>query len=136
MEVSSLCQGECHEPDCECLRVAVLATEQGTEPVQQWMAGFEPISLPSADGSFNALSTLPKTVQRANQVEENENAEPIAFIVFRRSKPDAVRKWTGAGSGASSSSRMKLSNYLNRQFTDHISIHDWDGTGDHQLHGE
>ncbi|CAE7946616.1 unnamed protein product [Symbiodinium sp. KB8] len=66
-----------------------------------------------------------------HQLTENENAEPIAFVVFRRSKPDAVRKWTGAGSGASSSSRMKLSNYLNRPSTDHISIHDWDGTGDH-----
>ena len=48
------------------------------------------------NGSFNALSALRKTVQGANQdvFEVNENEEPIVFVVFRRTKTAAMRRWT------------------------------------------
>ena len=41
-----------------------------------------------------------------------------------------MRNWIAGGAGGSS--RMKLANYFNRQLTDHVSTHEWDGTGDHQ----
>ena len=66
--------------------------------------------------SFNALSS--------------DNAERVAFIVFRHTKLDAMRKWTAGGAGGSS--RMTLARFLTRKFTDRISTHEWDGTGDHQ----
>eukprot|EP00439_Symbiodinium_sp_Y106_P072834 s121_g13.t1 len=46
------------------------------------------------NGSFNALSALRKTVQRANQevFEENANDELIAFFVLRRTKTAAMRR--------------------------------------------
>ena len=45
------------------------------------------------NGSFNALSALRKTVHWANQevFEPNDNEEPIAFVVFRRTKAAAMR---------------------------------------------
>ena len=65
------------------------------------------------NGSFNALSALRKTVQRANQdvFELNENEEPTAFVVFRRTRAQALRRWTAGGSGGNA--RMKLANYFN-----------------------
>ena len=81
------------------------------------------------NGSFNALSALRKTVQWANQwvFESNENAEPIAFVVFTRTRVEAMRRWTTGGAGGNA--RMKFANYSNRQFTDHISTHEWDEVG-------
>ena len=81
------------------------------------------------NGLFNALSALRKTVQWANQdvFEPSENEEPIAFVVFRRTRADAMRRWTAGASGGNA--RMKLANCFNKQVTDHISIHEWDGVG-------
>eukprot|EP00439_Symbiodinium_sp_Y106_P015928 s7030_g2.t1 len=81
------------------------------------------------NGSFNALSALRKTVQWANQgvFEESENDTPIAFVVFRRTKATAMRRWVAGGPGRNA--RVKLANYFNRQFTDHISTFEWDDTG-------
>ncbi|OLQ14235.1 hypothetical protein AK812_SmicGene1645 [Symbiodinium microadriaticum] len=72
------------------------------------------------NGSFNALSALRKTVHWANQevFELNENAEPIAFIAFRRTKVEAMRRWAAGGSGGNT--RINF------------STHEWDGIGDHQ----
>ena len=63
----------------------MLATEQGSEFVQRFPCH-------QLNGSFDALPALRKTVQWANQevFEANENAEPIAFFVLRRSKLDAL----------------------------------------------
>ena len=81
------------------------------------------------NGSFNALSALRKTVQWFNQgvFEENANDEPIAFVVSRRTKTAAMRRRVAGGAGGNA--RMKLAIYSNRQFTDHISTHEWDGYG-------
>ena len=78
---------------------------------------------------FNPLSALRKTVQWANQegFAVNENEEPIAFVVFRSTKTVAMWRWTAGGSCGNA--RMKLANYFNRHFTDHISTHQWDGCG-------
>ena len=51
---------------------------------------------------------------------------PSAFCVFRRTWMEATRQWIVGGSG---NQRMNLANYFNRQFTDHISTHAWDGEG-------
>ena len=74
------------------------------------------------NGSFNALSALRKTIQWANQgvFEEAECDATVAFIVFRRTK---------ATGGPGGNARVKLANYFNRQFTDHISTFEWDNTG-------
>ena len=48
--------------------------------------------------------------------DENANYEGVVFVVRRRSKNEAQRKWVAASNG-----KMKLENYFNRQFTDHIS---------------
>ena len=81
------------------------------------------------NGSFNALSALRKTVQWANQgvLEEAECDATVAFIVFRRTKATAMRRWVAGGPGGNA--RVKLANYFNRQFTDHISTFEWDNTG-------
>ncbi|CAE7775887.1 unnamed protein product [Symbiodinium sp. CCMP2592] len=81
------------------------------------------------NGSYNALSALRKTVQWANQgvFEESGNGEPIAFVVFRRTKTAAMRRWVAGGPNGNA--RVKLANYFNRQFTDHISAFEWDGDG-------
>ena len=81
------------------------------------------------NGSFNALSALRKTVQWANQgvFEEAECDATVAFIVFRRAKATAMRRWVAGGPGGNA--RVKLANYFNRQFTDHISTFEWDNTG-------
>ena len=81
------------------------------------------------NGSFNALSALRKTVQWANQrvFEENENDTPIAFVAFRRTKATAMRRWVAGGPGGNA--RVKLANYFNRQFTDHISTFEGDDNG-------
>eukprot|EP00439_Symbiodinium_sp_Y106_P037180 s8000_g4.t1 len=75
------------------------------------------------------LSALRKTVQWANQgvFEEAECDAPIAFIVFRRTKATAMRRWVAGGPGGNA--RVKLAKYFNRQFTDHISTFEWDNTG-------
>ncbi|CAE7362841.1 unnamed protein product, partial [Symbiodinium sp. CCMP2456] len=61
-----------------------------------------------------------KTVQWFCQGVFDENApyERRVFVVRRRSTAEAVREWTGVTTGAK---KMKLNNYFNRQFTDHIS---------------
>ena len=71
------------------------------------------------NGSFSALSAMRKTVQWFCQDALNEGAEyqRLCFVVRRRDVNEAKRVWTEA----SSSKRMKLDNYFNRQFTDHIS---------------
>ena len=81
------------------------------------------------NGSFNALSALRKTVQWASQgvFEENENDTTIAFVVFRRTKATAMRRWVAGGPGGNA--RVKLANYFNRQFTDHISTFEWHDNG-------
>ena len=55
------------------------------------------------NGSFNALSALRKTVQWANQgvFDEAECDAPIAFVVFRRTKATAMRRWVAGGPGSS-----------------------------------
>ena len=70
------------------------------------------------NGSFCALSAMRKTVQWFNQgcFDMNAANEGIVFFVCRRSKTDAQRKWVEGSNG-----KMKLDNYFNRQFTDHIS---------------
>ncbi|CAE7666480.1 unnamed protein product [Symbiodinium sp. CCMP2592] len=83
------------------------------------------------NGSYNALSAPRKTVQWANQgvFEESEHDEPTAFVVFRRTKTKtaAMRRWVAGGPNANA--RVKLANYFNRLFTDHISTVEWDGNG-------
>ena len=81
------------------------------------------------NGSFNALSALRKTIQWANQgvFEEAECDATVAFIVFRRTKATAMRRWVAGGPGGNA--RVKLANYFNRQFTDHISTFEWDNAG-------
>ena len=81
------------------------------------------------NGSFNALSALSKTVQWASQgvFDEAECDAPIGFVVFRRTKATAMRRWVASGPGGNA--RVKLANYFNRQFTDHISTFEWDNTG-------
>ena len=70
------------------------------------------------NGSFCALSAMRKTVQWFDQGCFGMNAanEGIVFIVRRRSKTEAQRQWVERSNG-----KMKLDNYFNRQFTDHIS---------------
>ncbi|CAE7874482.1 unnamed protein product [Symbiodinium sp. KB8] len=70
------------------------------------------------NGSFNALSAMRKFVQWFCQgcFEENAAHEGIVFVLRRRSRMEAHRQWVEASNG-----KMKLENYLNRQFTDHIS---------------
>ena len=70
------------------------------------------------NGSFGALSAMRKTVQWYCQgcFGENADHEGVVFVVRRRSKNEAQRKWVAASNG-----KMKLENYFNRQFTDHIS---------------
>ncbi|CAE7406577.1 unnamed protein product [Symbiodinium sp. CCMP2456] len=72
------------------------------------------------NGSFCALTAMRKTVQWYSQGVFDENApyERLVFIVRRRSTVEATREWTGVTTGAK---KMKLNNYFNRQFTDHIS---------------
>ena len=70
------------------------------------------------NGSFSALSAMRKTVQWYCQgcFDENADYEGVVFVVRRRSKNETQRKWVTASNG-----KMKLKNYFNRQFTDHIS---------------
>ena len=70
------------------------------------------------NGSLCALSAMRKTVQWYCQgcFDENADYEGAVFVVRRRSKNAAQRKCVTASSG-----KMKLENYFNRQFTDHIS---------------
>ena len=70
------------------------------------------------NGSFCALSAIHKTVQWYCQgcFDGNADYEGVVFVVRRRSKNEAQRKWAAASNG-----KMKLENYFNRQFTDHIS---------------
>ena len=49
-------------------------------------------------------------------LDENADYEGVVFVVRRRSKNETQRKWVTASNG-----KMKLKNYFNRQFTDHIS---------------
>ena len=46
--------------------------------------------------------------------DENADDEGVVFVVRRRSKSEAQRKWVADSNG-------KLENYFNRQLTDHIS---------------
>ena len=59
-----------------------------------------------------------KTVQWYCQgcFDENADYEGVVFVVRRRSKSEAQRKWVTASNG-----KMKLDSYFNLQFTDHIS---------------
>ena len=61
---------------------------------------------------LNALSALRKAVQWANQgvFEDGENDTPIAFVVFRRTKATAMRRWVAGGPGGNA--RVKLANSL------------------------
>eukprot|EP00439_Symbiodinium_sp_Y106_P067563 s3557_g11.t1 len=70
------------------------------------------------NGSFCALSAMRKTVQWYCQgcFDENADDEGVVFVVRRRSKSEAQRKWVTASNG-----KMKPDKYFNRQFTDHIS---------------
>ena len=70
------------------------------------------------NGSSCALSAMRKTVQWYCQgcFDENADYEGVVFVVRRRRKNEAQRKWVTASNG-----KMKLENYFNRQFTDHIS---------------
>ena len=70
------------------------------------------------NGSFSVLSTMRKIVQWYYQgcFDENTDYEGVVFVVRRRSKNEAQPKWITASNG-----KMKLENYFNRQFTDHIN---------------
>ena len=48
--------------------------------------------------------------------EESAATEGVVFVLRRRSKVEAQRQWVEASNG-----KMKLDNYFNRQFTDHIT---------------
>ena len=71
------------------------------------------------NGSFNALSAMRKCVQWFCQDVFPEGSEysKLCFVVRRRDVNEAKRLWTES----TSNKRMKLDNYFNRQFTDHIS---------------
>ena len=71
------------------------------------------------NGSFNALSAMRKCVQWYCQDVFPEGSEysKLCFVVRRRDVNEAKRLWTES----TSNKRMKLDNYFNRQFTDHIS---------------
>eukprot|EP00439_Symbiodinium_sp_Y106_P065998 s833_g10.t1 len=64
-----------------------------------------------------------KTVQWYCQgcFDENADYEGVVFVVRRRSKNEAQRKWVAASNG-----KMKLEGYFNCQFTDHISTQNGD----------
>ena len=72
------------------------------------------------NGSFSALSAMRKCVQWFCQDVFPEGSEysKLCFVVRRRDVNEARRQWTDS---TSSNKRMKLDNYFNRQFTDHIS---------------
>ena len=71
------------------------------------------------NGSFSALSAMRKCVQWYCQdvFPEGNEYSKLCFVVRRRDVNEAKRVWTEA----TSNKRMKLDNYFNRQFTDHIS---------------
>ena len=71
------------------------------------------------NGSFSALSAMRKCVQWFCQDVFPEGSEysKLCFVVRRRDVNEAKRQWTES----TSNKRMKLDNYFNRQFTDHIS---------------
>ncbi|OLQ14845.1 hypothetical protein AK812_SmicGene951 [Symbiodinium microadriaticum] len=71
------------------------------------------------NGSFNALSAMRKCVQWYCQDVFPEGSDycRLCFVVRRRDVNEAKRLWTES----TSNKRMKLDNYFNRQFTDHIS---------------
>ena len=71
------------------------------------------------NGSFSALSAMRKCVQWYCQDVFPEGSEysKLCFVVRRRDVNEAKRLWTES----TSNKRMKLDNYFNRQFTDHIS---------------
>ena len=71
------------------------------------------------NGSFSALSAMRKCVQWFCQDVFPEGSEysKLCFVVRRRDVNEAKRLWTES----TSNKRMKLDNYFNRQFTDHIS---------------
>ena len=69
------------------------------------------------NGSFCALSAMRKSLQYCQGCfDENADYEGVVFVVRRRSKNEAQRKWVTASNG-----KQKLDNYFNREFTDHIS---------------
>ena len=76
------------------------------------------IMLPQSVGEKMFRTAMRKTVQWFNQgcFDMNAANEGIVFIVRRRSKTEAQRKWVEG-----SNNKMKLDNYFNRQFTDHTS---------------
>ena len=71
------------------------------------------------NGSFSALSAMRKCVQWFCQDVFPEGSEysKLCFVVRRRDVNEAKRQWTES----TANKRMKLDNYFNRQFTDHIS---------------
>ena len=71
------------------------------------------------NGSFSALSAMRKCVQWYCQdvFPEGNDYSKLCFVVRRRDVNEAKRLWTES----TSNKRMKLDNYFNRQFTDHIS---------------
>ena len=71
------------------------------------------------NGSFSALSAMRKCVQWFCQdvFPEGNEYSKLCFVVRRRDVNEAKRQWTES----TANKRMKLDNYFNRQFTDHIS---------------
>ncbi|CAE7322252.1 unnamed protein product [Symbiodinium sp. CCMP2456] len=76
----------------------------------------------STDGLVRVYGwvALRNAFQWANQNvhQPNETAELICIVVFRRAKNEATRHWVMNGTGQQ---QMKLANYVNRKFVDHIS---------------
>ena len=74
--------------------------------------------MPSAEWQLLCTQQTRKTVQWYCQgcFDENADYDGVVFVVRRRSKNEAQRKWVAASNG-----KMKLENCFNRQFTDHIS---------------
>ncbi|CAE7212693.1 unnamed protein product, partial [Symbiodinium microadriaticum] len=76
-----------------------------------------------AKGNVNATDSLTEDYwTNQNVYQPNGTAEP--FVVFRRMKTDATRRWVINGT---SQQQVVLAKYFNRQLTDHISIFEANG---------
>ena len=102
------------EIDCECKDNVV----HGLVNVYDWIMLPQSVGEKLFRNGTIDLSQFPCHQQWFNQgcFDENAANEGIVFIVRRRSKTEAQRKWIEGSNG-----KMKLENYFNRQFTDHIS---------------
>eukprot|EP00439_Symbiodinium_sp_Y106_P003422 s10927_g1.t1 len=72
------------------------------------------------------------TACRFDHPDQHSNG-PMSSLRMRmhslgiQTEATAMRRWVAGGPGGNA--RVKLANYFNRQFTDHVSTFEWDNTG-------